>query len=121
MGYAINQEGGWRMVDNAGAIVAGEQYSEFPIPSRPSPYYVFTGTVSTDPLVCWRPLTQAEIDALKAALASSVANGVDIQGVVKAAFLVVLDGVNTLRGLHGLAAVTPAQFKQAIINKLPNP
>ena len=121
MGYAINTDGGWRLVNDSADIMSGEQYSEFPIPSRPSPYHVFTGTVSTDPLACWRPLTQAEIDALKAALASSVANGIELQDVVKAAFLVVLDGINTLRAQHSLAAITPAQFKQAIINKLPNP
>ena len=88
---------------------------------RPTVYHAYTGTPSLDPAICWRPMTQAEIDAIKAALASSVANGVELQDVVKAAFLVVLDGINTLRAQHSLAAVTPAQFKQAIINKLPNP
>ena len=30
--YAVNTEGGWRMVNGSADIVAGEQYSEFPIP-----------------------------------------------------------------------------------------
>ena len=88
---------------------------------RPTAYHAYTGVPSLDPVVCWRLMTQVEIDEIKAAMAESVANGLGFEDVVKAAFLVVLDGINTLRAQHGLAAVTPAQFKQAIINKLPNP
>ena len=88
---------------------------------RPTDYHVYTGTPSLDPVICWRPMTQVEIDEIKDAIAASVSNGVGFEDVVKAAFLVVLDGINTLRAQHGLAAVTPAQFKQAVINKLPNP
>ena len=88
---------------------------------RPTAYHAYTGTPSLDPAICWRPMTQIELDEIKSVMAASIANGLGFEEVVKAALLVVLDGINTLRAQHSLAAITPAQFKQAIINKLPNP
>jgi hypothetical protein len=70
---------------------------------------------------------QAHFDAKEAALfAVAQGKGFDVgeiynlltKRILKAVLLVILDEINILRGLHGLAERTPAQARTAVKNKL---
>lgn len=72
---------------------------------------VFTGTVSLDAAVMWRPKTSIEIDNERSALAEAMANG---DPVARAVFLMLFDHENRIRVLEGRQQLTKLQYAVSV-------
>ena len=73
---------------------------------------VFTGTVSIDPAIMWRPKTQAEIDAENA---QDITNKLNTEKLTKLLFSLLLDHENRIAKLEGKPIVPAAQYRAAVI------
>jgi len=92
--------------------------------TSPGPYYNHSdsedrvGNVVTITRT-WTPWTQQEIDAAEAAKAEQTATQFDnVDDIVRAAVLALLQEMNTHAAALGLPERTPAQLRTAIKNKL---
>lgn len=88
------------------------------VAGQPTKYWVITGDVVS----LMDAAARAVVDAaeLEASRDDTTDRVDDVEDILRASLLVILDEFNTLRALHGLGDRTIAQMKTGIRNKLGN-
>lgn len=109
--HCITPDGSY--YDGAGPVAAGSVHCA----ARPSASHVLATdwqTNPTDPAVCWRLKTQAEIDAENVV---ELDGELDAKKILRLVFEIDYDQENRLRAQEGKAQITRAQYRDALIAK----